>query len=84
MRTPIFDTLEFSDELKKNGIDDCAAEAITHATSKAFAQLLESQQVCTKKDLKDLEMRLYSFIVKGTVTVISTLGGLQTVFKIFS
>ena len=53
-----FDTLEYMDELKRSGMKHEEAEAITKATSKAFNQMMETKEVSTKLDLKELELRM--------------------------
>lgn len=53
-----FDTLEYMDELKRSGMKQEEAEAITKATSKAFNQMMETKEVSTKLDLKELELRM--------------------------
>jgi hypothetical protein len=78
-----FDTLEYMDELKRSGMKQEEAEAITKATAKAFTQMLDTKEVATKKDLQELKMELQSFIVKAITTSILILGGLQTIFHFF-
>lgn len=84
MRSTItFDTLEYMDELKRSGMKQAEAEAITKATAKAFNQMLEAKEIATKKDLYDMKMELQAFIVKAITTAIIILGGLQTIFHFF-
>lgn len=75
-----FDTLEYMDELKRSGMKQEEAEAITKATAKAFTQMMETKELATKKDILDLEMKLQAFIVKAITTSIVILGGIQTFF----
>lgn len=75
-----FDTLEYMDELKRSGMKQVEAEAITKATAKAFTQMMETKELATKKDLMILKSELQSFIVKAITTSIFILGGLQTFF----
>jgi|GEM_PF-3500580 hypothetical protein len=57
MRASItFDTLEYMDELKRSGMKQEEAEAITKATAKAFTQMLDTKEVAVKNDLKSLEL----------------------------
>lgn len=53
-----FDTLEYMDLLKKSGMKQIEAEAITKATSKALNQMMDTKDISTKKDLKELEVCL--------------------------
>jgi hypothetical protein len=81
MRASItFDTLEYMNELKRSGMRQEEAEAITNATTKAFNQMIDTKELATKKDLLNLKMELQSFIVKAITTSIIMLGGLQTFF----
>lgn len=81
MRATItFDTLEYMDELKRSGMRQEEAEAITKATAKAFTQMMETKEIATKKDLCDLKIELQTFIVRAITSSIVILGGLQTVF----
>lgn len=73
-----FDTLEYMDELKKSGMKQEEAEAITKATAKAFTQLMDTKELVTRKDLTHLKIQLQSFIVKAVSTVIVILSGIQT------
>lgn len=73
-----FDTLEYMDELKRGGINQSEAEAITKATSKAFTQMMIMKELCTKKDLSDLKTDLQAFIVKAVTSTIFILGSIQT------
>ena len=84
MRATItFDTLEYMDELKRSGMRQEEAEAITKATAKAFNQMLETKEVVTKQDLHEMKIELQSFIVKAITTSIVVLGGLQTIFHFY-
>ena len=50
-----FDTLEYLNELKRAGMNEDEAQALTKATAKAFAQVLDLKEVATKTDFKQLE-----------------------------
>lgn len=75
-----FDTLEYMDELKRSGMKQEEAEAITKATSKAFNQMMETKEIITKSDLLKMKNELEKFIVRTITTSIIILGGLQTLF----
>lgn len=79
MKSAMFDALEYMDDLKKSGIEQEQAEAMTKAMAKAFSQMLDNQQLATKVDLKDLKMELQSFIVKSVISTIGILGGIQAI-----
>lgn len=78
--TVIFDTLKFSDELTKAGINKNQSDAITKATSKAMIQFIETYDVSTKKDLTKLKDELQVFIIKTVSASVFFLSGFQTIF----
>lgn len=55
MRAVNFDTLKYSQELKKSGMKSQEAEAITRATAEAWAQLMDAKELATKTDILNLE-----------------------------
>lgn len=69
-----FDTLEYSNELKKGGIPPQQAEAITKATASALQQALDSDHLATKKDIQDLKTLIHSITFK-TITYVSMIQG---------
>lgn len=91
MRSPIsFDTLEYMDELKKSGMKQEEAEAITKATAKAFTQMMETKELATKsdiktlelalrKDMKELEIALTKYINDNNYKIIGTLATIQAI-----
>lgn len=74
----IFDTLEYMNDLKKGGIGNTEAEAITKANLKAFNQMIDTKELATKKDLMILKNDLQIFMVKAITTSIMILTGVQT------
>jgi len=56
--TLTFDTLQYANTLKDSGMDQQVAEAITIATANAFAEMMETKELATKSDIKDLEVAL--------------------------
>lgn len=80
MKSINFDTLDYMEELKKSGMKQAEAEAITKATAKALTQMMETKELATKKDLSILKIELQAFIVKAVTTTIAILGGLQALF----
>jgi Protein of unknown function (DUF1640) len=74
--TITFDTLSFMDELKRSGMDQEHAEAITKATAKALSQALEANSIATKRDISDLKDLIHS----NTWKIISTLSITQGLF----
>lgn len=82
MRTSIaFDTLDFMDELKRSGMQQDHAEAITKATAKALSQALEANNIATRKDIDELKDLIHA----NTWKIISTVALIQGMFiTIFS
>ena len=85
-----FDTLDFVNELKKGGIKQEEAEAITNATKKAMVQILEVKEVATKLDIHalkldiaNLQINMQKFMFKTTLWIIGSLGGLQALLHFF-
>lgn len=74
-----FDTLDFMDELKRSGMKQEEAEAITKATAKALNQMVETKELATKKDLQDIKVELIKFISESTWKTIGILATFQTV-----
>lgn len=74
-----FDTLEYMDELKRSGMKQEVAEAITKATSKALNQMMDTKELTTKKDLNDMKVELVKFISESTWKTIGVLATFQTV-----
>lgn len=79
-----FDTLEFVETLKKGGVEDKKAEALSRATNKALNQFLEAHNLVTveilQSELLSLEKRIYTFIVKSLSWAVSILIGMQSLF----
>lgn len=82
MRASItFDTLDFMDELKRSGMQQDHAEAITKATAKALSQALEANNIATRKDIDELKDLIHA----NTWKIISTVALIQGMFiTIFS
>lgn len=76
-----FDTLEYMDVLKKSGMDQKQAEAITKSTVKALHEMLETSEITTKTDLINLKIELQAFIIKCVSTAILIIGGWQAIFS---
>ncbi len=77
MRASItFDTLDFMDELKRGGMQQDHAEAITKATAKALSQALEANSIATKRDISELKDLIHA----NTWKIISTLSIAQGMF----
>lgn len=75
----IFDTLEYMDELKRSGMKQEEAEAITKATAKALTQLVETKELTTKKDIQEAKIELIKHISDSTWKTIGILATFQTV-----
>ena len=87
MKATAFDTLEYFNGLKTSGMDDAQAHAITRETAKAIDQMIDSKELTTKKDLKeyefivksylkDLEMKLKKFIITTVITATAVLSAI--------
>lgn len=74
-----FDTLEYMDELKKSGMRQEEAEAITKATQRALNQLVETKDLATKNDLSELRLVLKSDIHDAMWRTIKILATFQIV-----
>ena len=71
-----FDTLNFANKLKAAGMSPTLADVQAEETAKILTDLTVKQLV-TKQDLKDLEMKMYGFMVKVATFTVGILGGLQ-------
>lgn len=88
MRATIaFDTLEYMDELKRSGMNQEQAEAITKATARALSQAIESGGIATQQDIftvkdeiKNLEVKLKDFMHAQTFKIISTISIVISIF----
>ena len=74
-----FDTLNFANKLKDAGMSEKLADVQAEETAKILNDLTTNQLV-TKSDLKELEMKMYGFMVKVAMFTVGILGGLQTLF----
>ncbi|AXI83013.1 DUF1640 domain-containing protein [Xylella taiwanensis] len=63
MALAAFDTLSFANQLKNAGVPPAHAEAQAEALAEVFETHL--QQLATKADLRELELKLESKIDKG-------------------
>ena len=79
-----FDTLEYMEELTGAGIPTNEAEAMTRATSRAFSQAMETQELATKKDLIQLETRMQKFFIKSSITSVTVIATLLTIFHLLN
>ncbi len=78
-----FDTLEFTDDLKKGGFKQEEAEAVAKATAKAFTQMIDTKELATKKDILELKIELKSFIGNVIIGSFVILAGVQTLLHFF-
>ena len=89
-----FDTLAYVDELEKSGMERERAQAISRATAKAFRQAMESRELATREDIREVEKCIHrtretlfkmetdlkSFIIKTVIGCLACLSGVQTFF----
>lgn len=78
MRATAFDTLEYMDELKRAGMEQEHAEAITKATQKAFNQVLDAKDLATAKELQAVKIELIKYIGDSSWKTIGILATFQT------
>ncbi|EKD54174.1 MAG: hypothetical protein ACD_60C00119G0020 [uncultured bacterium] len=74
-----FDTLAYANKLKAAGADSKLAETQAEATAEILTSLV-NEQLATKSDLKDLEMKLQTTFFKMISAAVTILGGLQILF----
>ena len=75
-----FDTLAFANKLKGAGMSPNLAEVQAEETGKVLNDLVTNQFVTKqdlKQELKDLEIKLYGFMVKTASFTVGILGGIQ-------
>lgn len=75
----MFDTLGFMDELKRGGIDQTHAEALTKATSHAFSQMIETNDLATRHDIHQLKTEVITYMSDNMWKTIGILSTFQTV-----
>jgi hypothetical protein len=85
-----FDTLAFANKLKGAGMSATLAEVQAEETAKILNELtikhlatkqdLKDFQMATQNDLRDLELKMYSFMVKTATFTVGILAGVQTLF----
>jgi hypothetical protein len=74
-----FDTLAFANKLKGAGMSATLAEVQAEETAKILNDLALNH-VATKEDLRVLELKMYSFMVKTATFTVGILGSIQTLF----
>lgn len=84
MTTITFDTLNYTEQLKKTGVPEKQAMAQTKALKQAFDEVINSQ-IATKQDLAKIEYNLESKIkilqwMLGLVIAIQIVPLLKTLF----
>lgn len=73
------DTLAYATKLKEAGMDARLAQVQSEETAKILNDLVINQ-LATKKDLYDLKLDMYAFMVKVATFTVGILGGLQAIF----
>lgn len=79
MRSITFDTLEFMDGIKESGLSQEQAEAITKVTSKAIAQIISTNDLALKDDIRQLEIKMIKVVNDSMWKIIGIIGTLQTI-----
>jgi hypothetical protein len=81
MTTIAFDTLAYANKLKGAGMSPSLAEVQAEETARILSDLTNTR-LATKQDLKNeianLEMKMYSFMVRTAAFTVGILGGIQT------
>lgn len=72
-----FNTLEYMDELKASGMKEEIASAITKATAKAFVQSMETKEIVTKTDAKDLKIELVTEINANKIDILNSINDIK-------
>jgi polyhydroxyalkanoate synthesis regulator phasin len=74
------------DEIKRSGMDQEHAEAITKATAKAMSKMMETKDIATKsdillvrKDIQEMKSELIKLINENTWKTIGLLATFQTI-----
>lgn len=80
MRVIAFDALGYANKLKEAGMDHKLADVQSEETTKLLKELLTIIQLITKKDLEDLKLNMYHFMVKVSLFTVGILGGFQALF----
>jgi hypothetical protein len=65
----IFDTLAYSEELRKSGFNEKQAEAITRATSIAIKQIVSNENLATKGDILEVKELINASSIKTIATM---------------
>jgi hypothetical protein len=66
-------------DLKKSGMDQKQAEAITKATAHIFNQMMDSKDLATKSDLIEVKSELIRYIHENSLKTIGLLATFQTI-----
>ena len=64
LTTILFDTLEFSKELRRCGFTEEQAEGLAKAQKNALDQMVDAKELATKKDMMQLEHNLKKNILE--------------------
>lgn len=75
MTTITFDTLEFTEQLKEFGVPENQAKGHTKAMARVLEQVEESRfkEMATKRDIKELEVKIAELAVKIAETKTETI-----------
>jgi hypothetical protein len=79
----VFDTLSYANKLKEGGMNEVLANIHAEQTSKILNDLTSTELVTRqylKDEMRELEIRMYSFMAKTALFTVSILGSIQTLF----
>lgn len=68
-----FDTLAYMEELKRSGMKNEEAEALTKATQKALGQIMDTKEIATKSDILIIKLDIEKLKVEMEKTKIELL-----------
>lgn len=58
MASITFDTLKFVEHLRKAGVPEDQAKAMSDAQKELLTEIFEQQELATKTDIKDIELKI--------------------------
>lgn len=75
-----FDTLAYSKRLQAAGMSAAQADALADAQRDAFKEVIELNELATKKGIRESEIRLIKWVVGATLAQTAILVGVMALF----
>ena len=75
-----FDTLAYSKRLQAAGMSAAQADALADAQRDAFKEVIELNELATKKDIRESEIRLIKWVVGAALAQTAILVGVMALF----